>query len=108
MGNEKFNGLLDLLLKTVVQPPGESLFGFEWKSMQFSVRVVFSMTIHKAQGQTSKKYVYGFMNLALAMECHMLLLRELAIMFYQSALLEYILGCSIVFDPFVARFTKKF
>lgn len=55
IANGDFKGRLVLIPKIVMQPADESLFGFEWKRMQFPVRVAFSMTIHKSQGQTLEK-----------------------------------------------------
>ena len=55
IANGEFKGRLVLIPKIVMQPADESLFGFEWKRMQFPVRVAFSMTIHKSQGQTLQK-----------------------------------------------------
>ena len=45
--NREFRGKLVLMPKIVMQPADESLFGFEWKRMEFPVRVVFCMSIQK-------------------------------------------------------------
>ena len=41
-----------VLIPRIKLSPDEDTFGFEWSRLQFPVRVAFSMTINKAQGQT--------------------------------------------------------
>ena len=44
-----------LIPKIITQPADDTSFGFEWRRLQFPIRLAFSFTIHKAQGQTLSK-----------------------------------------------------
>ena len=55
IANGEFKGRQVLIPKINTQPADENLFGFEWRRTQFPVKVAFSMTIHKSQGQTLRK-----------------------------------------------------
>ena len=44
-----------LIPKIITQPADDTYFGFEWQRLQFPIRLAFSFTIHKSQGQTLSK-----------------------------------------------------
>ena len=46
-----------LIPKILLQPADENQFGFEWHRLQFPIRLVFAITVHKSQGQTLEKVV---------------------------------------------------
>ena len=47
-------GDIVLIPRIQSKPPDYTPYGFEWKRLQFPLRLAFSMTINKAQGQTLK------------------------------------------------------
>ena len=48
-------GKVVLIPKIPTQPSDLTTYGFEWERVQFPVKLTFSMTINKAQGQTLDK-----------------------------------------------------
>ena len=51
----EYKGKTVLIPKIITQPADDTYFGFEWQRLQFPIRLAFSFTIHKSQGQTLSK-----------------------------------------------------
>ena len=55
IANGECKGRTVLIPKILTTPAEHESFGFEWQRLQFPIRLAFSMTVHKSQGQTLKK-----------------------------------------------------